>query len=293
MIDVPQPHVQDLVASYVLDAVTPDEAALVEEHLAECAECRQLASELREVEARLPRLVGEMAPPPSLKTRLLTIVTAEAAGATGISGTTVAERQAAGAGVAEHATTGAALGRATTPEAMTETPDQAAPPPPISLRPARPAQSAWRGVRLSPLLAVAAALVLVVAGVAIWRAIAGAPPTPTLQYAMGGKAIPTAGGTVRYYRDGHKLVLDLHGLKAIPSGRVYELWLVRLNGASIVKAVGIGAFRPTAQGHGSLTVADGRVPANVPFYQLAAVTVERAPLSLTPHFPIVSQGQAA
>lgn len=292
MMDAPEPHVQDLVAAYVLEAVTPDEAALVEEHLAECAECRQLARELREVEARLPHLVGEMAPPPSLKARLLTIVTAEATGATGVAGAAAAERQAATARAAEHATAGAALGRAAAPETTAEPPGPVVPPPPIPLRPARPAQSARRGVRLSPLLAVAAALVLVVAGVAIWRAIAGALPKPTLQYAMGGKAIPSASGTVRYYHDDHKLVLDLHGLKAIPAGHVYELWLVRLNGPSIVKAVGIGAFRPSAQGYGSLTVTGGRVPANVPFYQLAAVTVERAPLSLTPHFPIVSQGQA-
>lgn len=288
MMDAPEPHVQDLVAAYVLEAVTPHEAALVEEHLAECAECRQLARELREVEAWLPQLAVEMAPPPALKTRLLSIVSAEAASATGVS-----ERQTAGAGVADHAAAGTLASRPAAAEATTETPDQATPPPPLPLRPTRPAQAVRRGARFSPLLAIAAALLLVVAGVAIWRAITGTPPKPTLQYAMGGKAIPTASGSVRYYSDGHKLVLDLHGLKAIPAGRVYELWLVRLNGANIVKAVGIGAFRPTARGHGSLTVANGRVPANVPFYQLAAVTVERAPLSLTPHFPIVSQGLAA
>jgi anti-sigma factor RsiW len=67
-------HVHDLVAAYVLGAVTPLEAALVEEHLAARGACRQVEAELRAVEALLPTLAGELAPPPALKAPLLALV---------------------------------------------------------------------------------------------------------------------------------------------------------------------------------------------------------------------------
>ena len=64
-----QSHVHDLLAAYVLGAVTPLEATLVEEHLATCALCRRQESEFREVERRLPRLAGELAVPATARPR--------------------------------------------------------------------------------------------------------------------------------------------------------------------------------------------------------------------------------
>src|SRR5205823_3982185 len=77
-------HVHDLVAAYVLGAVTPDEASLVEEHLATCAACRRLEGELREVAALLPVVAGERTPPPDLKARVMAAVRAEAQGGAGM-----------------------------------------------------------------------------------------------------------------------------------------------------------------------------------------------------------------
>lgn len=274
MMDEHEQHVHDLVGAYVLGAVTPEESTLVEQHLATCAACRHLESELREVESLLPSLAGEMAPPPDLKSRLMAMVTAEAATASGAE-TPLTELPAA----PHQAPPGALNGRqpARTPQ-----------PAPLPL----PDRRSRRSARFSPLLAIAAALLLVIVGAGVWRAISGTPPQPTRVYAMGGQTIPTISGKLAYYKDGHKLVLNLTGLRGIPSGRVYELWLVHTEGSAIVKALGMGEFRPAAHGQGQLTLTGSVVPANMSYYNVAALTVERAPRSLTPTLPIVASGQA-
>ncbi len=250
-----QDHVQDLVGAYVLGAVTPDEAALVEEHLQSCASCRRLERELREVEQRLPEWAGELTPPPQLKARLMAIVQQEAAARTDHHG-------------AEPA-----------PQPDGHTPQPA----PVDMRGRAPGA---RLARWSPLLAVAAVLVVVVIGFAAWRALTGGSNNPQPYPIRGTAAMATAKGTLSYNRSTHTLQLDLHGLRALPSNRVYELWLVRVKGKAIVGFHGVGVFRPNANGRGTLTVS---YPTTKP-YNLAGVTVERAPGSATPTFPIVAEG---
>src|SRR5690348_18206 len=75
---MPEHHAGDLLAAYVLDAVSADEAELVEEHLVTCSACRLQEAELRSITASLPALAGELPPPPRLKARLMSIVEAEA-----------------------------------------------------------------------------------------------------------------------------------------------------------------------------------------------------------------------
>ena len=55
-------EIEDLLGAYALNAVEPDEAALVEAHLAECPRCRAEVAEHREVAALLTSGVSEPTP---------------------------------------------------------------------------------------------------------------------------------------------------------------------------------------------------------------------------------------
>ncbi len=243
-----QQHPEDLVAAYVLGAAGADEVAEVERHLETCAQCRQLEEDLRSVEALLPDLAGEVEPPPALKSRLMAAIAQEA------------PRQQA-------------------------TPDDERPPaPPIAFaeraRARRPGANRW------PWLAVAAVLALVVAGALIYRLL-NTTEQPTKQYAMAGTpSMPSIHGTIKYYRTGQRLELDLHGLKAIPSSKVYELWLIRATPSGKVEsALGVTGFSPSADGTATVKLSGHVVPA----YQLAGLTIERAPLSRVPTTPMVAK----
>lgn len=242
-----QYHVHDLLAAYVLRAVTPEEAALVEEHLETCALCRRQESEFREVERGLPLLAGELAPPPALKARLMSIVEAEAGTRTD--------------------------GAPAPPNRARSGPRLSVVPPGEQAARTRPASPAARRntLPLGPILAVAAALVLVALGLGLWRAVGGGTPQPTHTYALTGTGPGKPSlGTLAYYQDGKRLVLDLHGLKKTPAGRVYELWLIRKQGGKPVGLKGVGVFASAdGSAHRTFTGHD------VPSYTLAALTVER------------------
>src|SRR5262249_48820234 len=61
-----QPEVHALTGAYVCDALDPQERAAFEEHLTECATCRQEVAELREVAAALGA-AAVAKPPDTLK----------------------------------------------------------------------------------------------------------------------------------------------------------------------------------------------------------------------------------
>lgn len=56
-------HSTDLIEAYALNALDPDEQAAVEEHIAECASCRQLARSSQEVVNMLALVVPPAQPP--------------------------------------------------------------------------------------------------------------------------------------------------------------------------------------------------------------------------------------
>lgn len=74
-------HIDDLVDAYVLGALEAAEVDAVERHLETCASCRSLAQQARVVTDRLLHAVPQVAPPPSLRARLLTRIAAEKSGA--------------------------------------------------------------------------------------------------------------------------------------------------------------------------------------------------------------------
>jgi anti-sigma-K factor RskA len=266
-----QHHIEDLLAAYVLGAVTPVEAALVEEHLATCDACRGLEDELREVEALLPTLAGDEAPSPGLKARLMAIVEAEAqAPASSSFGDAARTAEAAGSG----GTAREGL-RLVAPSPARHGADGAPPRNGLATR-------TLASRRVTALLALAAMVALVVLGVQLWRSSGSAQPRPTAEYAVGGTATqPAIGGSLLYYADGAHIEIDLHGLKTLPARRVYEVWLIRGH-YRVVR--GIGTFRPEANG----TIHFAMSGENVRNYTLACLTVEQAPRATRPTLPLVA-----
>jgi anti-sigma-K factor RskA len=69
--------IAELSGAYALDAVTPDEARTIEEHLAGCATCRALVADLRSTVRVLPYSCEIVDPSPALKRRILDLALAE------------------------------------------------------------------------------------------------------------------------------------------------------------------------------------------------------------------------
>lgn len=74
-----QPHADDLIGAYVLDAVDDDERRLVDAHLSECAACRTEVRELGEAVFHLND-GSDVAPPTYLRAQILTAIAATSEG---------------------------------------------------------------------------------------------------------------------------------------------------------------------------------------------------------------------
>ena len=64
-------EVRELIDAYAIGALDPEEARLVEEHLAGCQECRQELAEAREATALLALAAPRQVPSPQLRARVL------------------------------------------------------------------------------------------------------------------------------------------------------------------------------------------------------------------------------
>ena len=71
MNDLEHERWRDDLASYLLDALEPGEAAAFERHLAGCEECRTEISWLRPAIRVLPEGVARSEPPPGLRERVM------------------------------------------------------------------------------------------------------------------------------------------------------------------------------------------------------------------------------
>jgi anti-sigma-K factor RskA len=71
-------HWHDATGAYVLAALDEDERAAFEEHLAGCPACREEVEQLLPAARALPVSVDPLAPPPSLKARIMAEVEREA-----------------------------------------------------------------------------------------------------------------------------------------------------------------------------------------------------------------------
>ena len=69
--------IAEMSGAYALDAVTPDEARAVEEHLAGCDACRALVADMRDIVRVLPLAADSVAPSSALKRRILDLASEE------------------------------------------------------------------------------------------------------------------------------------------------------------------------------------------------------------------------
>ena len=66
-----QPHPDERLDAYALDALDKEEAAQVEFHLSGCPRCRSAVAELQRAVAHLGQSVGRLEPPHALRLRLM------------------------------------------------------------------------------------------------------------------------------------------------------------------------------------------------------------------------------
>jgi anti-sigma-K factor RskA len=237
-----------LLGVFALGIADAEEAAALRAHLATCAECQAELAQLTAAVDALPLGLDPIAPPPTLRHRIEAAVLAEPAPAK-------------------------TPRRVQTPPAPPLPPRRIAPP-----RPIRPG-AWWANARLWA--AAAAALLLIAVGLLAWNLrlqseLRGAAPQ-TVALAPT-DAAPGASGEVRYLPQSNLLVLDVRDLPPLPSGEVYEVWLIPHDGAPVPA----GTFnQPTAQ---HAVVADRGQ------YQAIAITPEPGPLGTTaPTGEIVAQ----
>jgi anti-sigma-K factor RskA len=185
-----------LVAPWVLGALDPTEAEAVEMHVQACASCREDARRLRGVVSALPLAVEEIKPPARLRERVLA-----AAAASGSAAPAVARRRESSPKLAR---------------------------PRILVRLSR--------LNRVPVYAVAAALVLaLLAGIALGEVTGRQnPPQVTPQVARytltGHNQLAGARAIVIDLKSDGLALVDFSGLPSLPSGKVYEVWLIGKGG---------------------------------------------------------------
>ncbi|MFL5861245.1 MAG: anti-sigma factor domain-containing protein [Solirubrobacteraceae bacterium] len=236
----------EILGAYALGAVDEREAAAVREHLATCAACRAELGALWIAGDNLAEVSEPLDPPPALRERIAAAVLAEVA------------TQPRGA------------------------PPAALPAPPVkpvavAVPPARPVAEPVRPARWwsrpAPWAAAAAILLVLAAGLLAWNLrlreeIATEPAVQTVALAPT-DAAPQASGEVRYDPSNQLFVLAVRDLPPLPSGQVYEVWLIGAQGPPVPAGV---FAKPTAE---HAIIADRSQ------YQTLAITAEPGPLGST------------
>ncbi|HEX7297745.1 MAG TPA: anti-sigma factor [Solirubrobacteraceae bacterium] len=216
----------DSVAAYVLGALPQDEHERFAEHLAGCEACRESAAALTVAADALPLAAVQIAPPPELKGRIMTIIRTEAE----LLGAAEGRAQAAAAADAMAAAAGD-----------------------TSAAPAR--RPWWR----RPLLAVrplhaAAAAVLIAVGIAAGFLLSGGENARTVQGTVLVASAPQARAALELSDKASKLMVS--GMPPPPSGKVYQVWLKR---PAQDPTPTTALFRVDAQGRADVEIQRGRL----------------------------------
>lgn len=240
-------QLHDLIGAYAMDALDPDERATFEQHLTDCADCRQ---ELAALSDTLAQLSDDYAvePPPALRDAVL--------------------RAVANLDSTETAPAGAGDDAAATPEPRRLIEDDPPPeshddpvdaPAPTQLQPRRavqgtdaPATPADAGATVTPIrreassgrsrwqvLVAAAVAVIAVIGISVWQ-----PWAPRTITAADVLAAPDAvratqpakgGGSVTLVRSNQlgRAVLVTQGLAPAPAGKAHQAWLKHPDGSLV------------------------------------------------------------
>jgi hypothetical protein len=210
-------EVDELLAPYALDAVGEAEAELVRAHLLDCAACSATLARLTAVTAALPLAVEQVAPPASLRSRLL----AEVDG--GVRHKLLPRPNPA---ARFH------LGRRVADMRLQE----------LISRPRR-----W---------VPAAAVAAVIAALVAWNVnLQGQLASPghgaaAIVTATMSDLHSASAGTVTYIAADHVAVVSLRSLHSPSAGRIYELWVIGRN----ANPQPAGLFSPGADGSKLLLV---------------------------------------
>ena len=221
------------LAAWVLDAVPADEADEMRLHIEGCASCREATARMERARGALPLAVEEVTPPARLRERVLTAAAASR-------GTAVA-------------------------------------PAPRRMEPRRPSKvtplrSAPRS--RTPVFAAAAALLLallvgVVAGDLLGRSAVPPPANAVARYTIvGSQELAGARASVIDLKSDGVALVDFTGLPQVPSGKVYEVWLITPSGRADPAAV----FVPDSNGSKVVLVNH-----SLTGYSVMAVTREAGP----------------
>ena len=240
-------QLHDLIGAYAMDALDPDERAAFEQHLRDCADCRQ---ELAALSETLAQLADDYAvePPPALRDAVLSAVAN--LDSTGTAPATVEEDAAATSEPRR------LIENDPTSESHDDPVDAPAPTQP---RPRRavagtdpPASAADAGATVTPIrreassgrsrwqvLVAAAVAVIAVIGIAVWQ-----PWAPRTITAADVLAAPDAvratqpaegGGSVTLVRSNQlgRAVMVTQGLAAAPAGKAHQAWLQQPSGTMV------------------------------------------------------------
>jgi anti-sigma factor RsiW len=187
------------LAAWVLGALDPEEAEVVQAHVEGCASCRETVARLQRAVGAMPLAVDEMAPPPRLRERVL-------AAAAASSGSTVAPSRVR--------------------KKVTRPMRRNVLAPLVERLPVYAAAAA----------VIVALVAGVVAGELASRQTA--PPSPVARFVLSGhQSLAGAKATVIDLKSDGLALVDFSGLPAVGQGRVYEVWLITSGGRADPAAV--------------------------------------------------------
>jgi hypothetical protein len=290
-------EVEDLVALYVIDALSDDEAAAVTEHLATCPEPHPSIAELAPLAPALALAADPVDAPPALRGRVLDAIAAtpqvpdrlpasappvvpdNAASQAARTATSALDRAPAPPAAQAQTT---APGRAPAPPAQPSAPGRAPAPPPV-VRPSL-LERLFGGGSRGWVAAAAIGLVLVLVGVGIATTIGQrtdqsgrlALLADAVQAAASGEATVAtltgsgpAEGAAGYavLREDEPAFIVVNGLPPVASDEAYQAWFIA-DGAP----VSAGLLELTDDGLGTLTDLEA-----LPGTKVVALTIEERP----------------
>lgn len=227
-------HPDDLLAGYALGALDSADAAIVEEHVEECVDCREDLAGYEPVRESLALSVDQVAPPPGLRARAMSVAARD-------NEVTGSEIQAAG--------------RVSRQGSFLRGPRWLY------------GVAASFGVLAIGLGAWNLALVQEMyrdQDVLVASQLAEMADASDLQMI---RFEGVAGGTLMATADGRRAYVSLEGLPALPEDRTYQIWIMDMEGGS----VSAGMLKPDARGVGSMWI---DLPNGLPNVSLVGVTEE-------------------
>jgi hypothetical protein len=268
-------EVRDLAGSFVLDALDPDEAAAVREHLATCPEAHEEIAQLGGVVPVLAASVPVVEPPAGLKARVLAAAQADLDDRT-----RAATRLPAPTEPAEPAgTSGAAE-----PIAFPGTGERAR-------RRRRPVAAWVLGIAAVVAIALLGASTLVLRSEldqaqAYQQSVQAVIDVSTKPGSL--TAVLTAdGGTgtgLAAIDSAGSVTMAMQDLAPTAGGQVYEAWVIGGDGVPVP----IGSFQVGNAGTGAMSASGVTATSGA----VLALTLEAGPGATTPTLPIISKGVA-